>query len=307
VAAPTTLAQLIQHARLSAKVGAVDISALNQIVEHTPEDMTVTVQAGMNWLDFQDALAEKAQWIPVDPPLAQLWTVRDVLDHALSGPRRCGFGLVRDYALGLRVVNADGEIIRAGGKVVKNVAGYDLTRLYIGARGTLGIIVEATFKVLPVPEAQGFGEMRVTSLEHAENLLAGLSETQLQPAVLDLHNVPAAGIAPGMWIVIGFAGAREDVDAQVAEAASLGLSTPTNLDHEKRFWEAAPAGGVSTLSVLPSKLTETIARIKPRYFVARGANGILHFLGDPQPSESIDPAGLNARLRKIFDPAEKFS
>lgn len=306
MAAPT-LAQLIQQVRLSARVEPVDVSGLNRIVEHTPEDMTVTVQAGLNWAEFQEALAEKGQWIPVDPPLAQLWTVRDVLDHALFGPRRCGFGLVRDYALGLRVIDAQGSIIRAGGKVVKNVAGYDLTRLYIGARGSLGIIIEATFKVLPLPEAQGFGEMRVSSLEHAEDVLAGISESQLQPAILDFHNVPAAGIAPGMWIVIGFSGAREDVDAQLADAAVMGLSTPTNLDHDKRFWEAAPAGGVSTISVLPSKLTETIARVKPRFFVARAANGILHYLGDAARSEFVDPAGLNARIKKAFDPEGKFA
>lgn len=304
--APPTLAQLIQHVRLSARVDHIDVSGLDQIVEHTPEDMTVTVQAGMNWGDFQEALAQKGQWIPVDPPLSQLWTVRDVLDHALFGPRRCGFGLIRDYALGLRIIDSAGEALRTGGKVVKNVAGYDLTRLYIGARGSLGIIIEATFKVLPLPEAQGFGEMRVSSLEHAEDILAGLSETQLQPAVLDFHNIPPAGIAPGMWLVIGFAGAREDVDAQLAEAGVLGLSAPTNLDHDKRFWEAAPAGGVSTLSMLPSKLTETIARIKPRFFVARAANGILHYLGDPQRDEYADPAGLNARIKKAFDPEGKF-
>lgn len=305
--APPTLAQLIQQVRLSARVERVDVSGLDQIVEHTPEDMTVTVQAGMNWGDFQEALGQKGQWIPVDPPLSQLWTVRDVLDHGLFGPRRCGFGLIRDYALGLRIIDSSGEMLRTGGKVVKNVAGYDLTRLYIGARGSLGIIIEATFKVLPLPEAQGFGEMRVSSLEHAEDILAGLSETQLQPAVLDFHNIPPGGIAPGMWLVIGFAGAREDVDAQLTEAGVLGLSTPTNLDHDKRFWEAAPAGGVSTLSVLPSKLTETIARIKPRFFVARAANGILHYLGDAQPSDYVDPAGLNARIKKAFDPEGKFA
>src|SRR3954464_15925972 len=99
--------------------------------------MIVTVEAGMSWPELQAALGEHDQWLPIDPPLPDLWTVRDVLDHATTGPRRCGDGMVRDHLLGLKVILVSGEVIGAGGKVVKNVAGYDLTRLFIGARGTL--------------------------------------------------------------------------------------------------------------------------------------------------------------------------
>jgi FAD/FMN-containing dehydrogenase len=233
--------------------------------------------------------------------------VRDILDHAVTGPRRCGYGLVRDYVLGLKIVTADGEMIRTGGKVVKNVAGYDLTKLFLGARGSLGVIVEVTFKVLPRPEAEKFGEARLQTLEQAEDLLAALSESALNPVVLDFHNIPEAPAPRGIFMVIGFAGAREDVEEQMNDASVLGFSKPTGLSHEKRFWEAAPAGGVQTISVLPSDLTKKLTALAPEFFVARAFNGIIHYLGEPPAPEKNETAFLDERIKKTFDPHNKFA
>lgn len=302
----TSIADLAEVIKRSRRVEAVDLSGFRRVLEHHPEDMTVTVEAGMMWPELQAALGEHEQWLPIDPPLADLWTVRDILDHAVSGPRRCGYGLVRDYALGLKVVLASGEVIRTGGKVVKNVAGYDLTRLFIGARGSLGVIVEATFKVLPKPEAERFGEARLQSLEQVEDMLAGIADSNLSPVVLDAHNVPAAGEGKGLWVVIGFAGANEDVDEQMAEASLLGLRKMTDLGHEKRFWEAAPAGEVRTVATLASNLTKQLTAIAPQFFVARAANGIIHYLGEPAPAEKDEVAFLNQRIKNTFDPENKF-
>lgn len=284
----------------------MDLSNFRRVVEHHPEDMTVTVEAGMTWLELQAALGEHEQWLPIDPPLPGLRTVREVLDYALGGPRRCGYGLVRDYALGLKVALASGEVIRTGGKVVKNVAGYDLTRLFTGARGTLGVIVEATFKVLPKPEAERFAKTRVHSLEQAEDLLAGIAESTLAPVVLDLHNVPEPAEPRGLWLVIGFAGATEDVEEQTAAAAVLGLSKAADLSHEGRFWEAAPEGGAQTVSILPSELTKALATLAPEFFVARAANGVIHYLGDPAPRPENPAAFLDERIKKAYDPENKF-
>lgn len=304
---PSTLAEFAETIRRAPRVESVDLSGFQRVLEHHPEDMTVTVEAGLSWPDLQRALGEHEQWLPIDPPLADLWCVRDILDHAVTGPRRCGYGLVRDYVLGLKVVMADGEIIRTGGKVVKNVAGYDLTKLFLGARGSLGVIVEATFKVLPKPEAEKFGEARLQSLEQAEDLLSALAESALNPIALDLHNVPDAGVAPGLFLTIGFAGAREDVEEQMSEATGLGFSKPTDLGHEKRFWEAAPAGGVRTISVLASQLTDKLVRLAPQFFVARAFNGIIHYLGEPLPVEKNEAAFLDERIKKTFDPENKFA
>jgi FAD/FMN-containing dehydrogenase len=302
----TSIASLADAIRHAPKIEGVDLSSLKRVLEHHPEDMTITVETGMGWPELQAALGEHEQWLPIDPPLADMWTVREILDHAVTGPRRCGYGLVRDYALGLKVVLASGEVIRTGGKVVKNVAGYDTTKLFIGARGSLGIIVEATFKVLPLPEAERFGQAKLQSLEQAEDLLSGVMDSNLNPVVLDLHNVPSAGEGKGLWGVIGFAGAQEDVDEQMAEAGLLGFSKATDLGHEGRFWPAAPAGSVQTVSILASELTKKIRQMAPQYFVARAANGIIHYLGEPQPVEKNEAAFLDERVKKAFDPENKF-
>lgn len=302
----STITDLSELIRASSRIESVDLSAFRRVVEYHPEDMTVTVEAGMTWPELQASLGEHDQWLPIDPPLPDFWTVRDVLDHALTGPRRCGYGLVRDWVLGLKIIMANGEVIRTGGKVVKNVAGYDLTKLFIGARGSLGVIVEATFKVLPKPEAEKFAQVRLQKLEQVEDMLAGIADSNLTPAVLDVHNVPAAGEPPGVWVVIGFAGAREDVEEQIAQAGVFGISKPTDLSHDKRFWGDSPAGGVQTVSILASKLTKKLASLAPQFFVARAANGIIHYLGEPHAPEKNDSEFLDERVKKIYDPENKF-
>ncbi len=160
------LARSLRDASQSAtRIERVDLSALSRILEHTPEDMTVTVEAGATLAALQRALAALGQWLPIDPPHPERLTVAALLDTNASGPRRAGFGTIRDYVIGLRVALADGRLVRSGGKVVKNVAGYDLMKLFIGARGTLGVIVEVTFKLLPLPEAEAFVQAHFGTLE----------------------------------------------------------------------------------------------------------------------------------------------
>jgi len=133
------------------KVSAFDLRAMREVLEYTPEDMTVSVEAGLTLAQLQTRLAEHNQWLPMDPPGADTLTIGALLAANRSGPRRFGYGTVREHLLGIKVVLADGRVIKAGGKVVKNVAGYDLCKLFVGSHGTLGVIVEATFKVLPRP------------------------------------------------------------------------------------------------------------------------------------------------------------
>jgi len=191
------LARSLREASQSAtRVERVELSALSRILEHTPEDMTVTVEAGATLAALQSALAARGQWLPIDPPHPESLTLAALLDTNASGPRRAGFGTIRDYVIGLRVALADGRLIRSGGKVVKNVAGYDLMKLFIGARGTLGVIVEATFKLLPLPEAEAIVQSRCSTLEGAEKLITAVLDSELTPTVFDLHNIEA-GIQRG--------------------------------------------------------------------------------------------------------------
>ncbi|MDQ6660866.1 MAG: FAD-binding oxidoreductase, partial [Chloroflexota bacterium] len=126
---------------------------LNQLVEHAPHDMTATVQAGLRLSDLQATLANTRQWLALDPAPGSAATIGGIMATNASGPRRLHYGGVRDQIIGIRVVLPDGTIAKGGGKVVKNVAGYDLSKLFTGSLGTLGVIVAATFRLYPIATA----------------------------------------------------------------------------------------------------------------------------------------------------------
>ena len=132
-------------------VGVVlDLSRLNRIIDYQPEDLTATVEAGVTLNALQRQLGAFRQFVPLESPLPGRATVGGTLATAHSGPMAHAYGPPRDWLIGVGVVGADGVATKAGGKVVKNVTGYDLNRLYTGSLGTLGIIVEASFKVSPL-------------------------------------------------------------------------------------------------------------------------------------------------------------
>ena len=132
----------------------VALSDLHRLVQHTPADLTATVEAGITLGEFQEKLAQQGQFLPFDPPLPDRATVGGSLAAGTSGPLKWQFGNPRDFVIGMKVVQADGKVTKSGGQVVKNVSGYDMSRLHIGGLGTLGIIVEVSFKLAPLPQNQ---------------------------------------------------------------------------------------------------------------------------------------------------------
>jgi glycolate oxidase subunit GlcD len=124
---------------------------LTKFVNHEPADLVATAEAGLTLREFQQRLREQGQWLPVDPPDDGSATLGGVVATALAGPQNSGFGPLRSFVIGLRAILADGTAIKAGGRVVKNVAGYDLCKLFTGSYGTLGLITEITFKLRPWP------------------------------------------------------------------------------------------------------------------------------------------------------------
>ncbi|HEY2951321.1 MAG TPA: FAD-binding oxidoreductase, partial [Verrucomicrobiae bacterium] len=190
---PSTVVELAEALsgmhRRGEKLGAIDLGALARVLEHSPEDMTVTVEAGLTLAALQSRLAQHGQWLPIDPPKAATLTIADLLNEDRSGPRRFGYGTIREHLIGLQVVLADGRVIRNGGKVVKNVAGYDLCKLFVGARGTIGIIVEATFKLRPLPQAERVVTAPCDSSGTAAKLIEAVLDSELTPTVLDLHSI----------------------------------------------------------------------------------------------------------------------
>jgi len=219
-----------------------------------------------------------------------------------SGPRRFGYGTIRDYLIGIKVVLPDGRVIHSGGRVVKNVAGYDLAKLFVGSRGSLGIIVEATFKLRPLPEAELFVHARRPALEEAGALMEAAFESELAPVALDLHDLPASpdSRAATFSLLVGFAGTFEEVEWQRARANHLGLAETATLDHENRFWNDASLP--RRISVPPSRVVETLRSLGGVPFVARAGNGVIYYRGGPQPAKDELPVGLMQRLKNEFDP-----
>src|SRR5437667_7142215 len=277
---PSSLKDLsrgLSHAcALGEKIERVELSALSRVVEHAPEDLTVTVETGITLLALQAELGKRGQWLPIDPPRAERLTIRELLEENASGPRRFGWGTIRDYLIGLKVALADGRIIKSGGKVVKNVAGYDLAKVFIGSRGTLGVAGEATFKLRPRPEAEEFVQARCESVDKAARLIGLAVESGLAPAVLDLHNlaVSTSVASTGFTLVFGFAGTREEVEWQLARSRELGVAEPSRLVYDQIFWnDDSPA---QRLSCLPSRVADALNRLGQAPFAARAGNGVIY-------------------------------
>ncbi len=133
---------------------ALRLHRLNRLLEHEPADLSATAQAGIPMGDLQRQLGRRGQWWAIDPQWPEDATLGGVLATNSSGPKRLLYGTARDLVIGIKVVHADGSISKAGGKVTKNVTGYDMMKLYINSLGTLGVIVEATLKLRPLPPVQ---------------------------------------------------------------------------------------------------------------------------------------------------------
>jgi len=296
--------------RTGEPLGPVDLSALNRILRYAPEDLTVTVEAGITLGALQAELGRHGQWLPIDPPGAENLSIAEVLDANLSGPHRHGHGTIREYLIGLRVALADGRIIHSGGEVVKNVAGYDLLKLFVGARRTLGIIVEAAFKLLPRPAMQTVVAADAHSWEEAARLTEQVLENAITPVVMDLHNVgvPAGTVAR---LVLSFAGTSDEVTWQLGEARGLGIEQPSSLEYAIGFHRGTTATEITHhLSVLQSRLVETLKNLEQQgavSFVARAGQGIVEFRGSRPPASGgavpIPVPALVHRIKEIFDPA----
>ena len=147
------------------------VKGLSQILDRCPQDMTVTVEAGVGLNRLNRVLEPDGQRVAIDPPDDDLATVGGLVSTNRTGGYAYGFGLPRDLVLGLRLVDGRARVLRAGGKVVKNVAGYDLVRLATGSHGTLGVITEVTLRTHPIPD--DFLSLRFTFESRADLESAG--------------------------------------------------------------------------------------------------------------------------------------
>jgi glycolate oxidase FAD binding subunit len=221
---------------------ALDLRRLDRVVAYEPADMTATVQAGTRLSDLQQRLAEARQFWPLDPPLADQATVGGVVAAGLAGPLRCRYGTVRDLVLGVRVAHADGTITKAGSRVVKNATAYDLTKLYAGSYGTLGILLEATLRLQPRPTEERGWILAGATIEQCHDEAMRILGSHLAPNRLELLDTACAehcGNAAGPSAVVAFAGVREAVrdqgDSLRTGAGERGLRV-VEIENPDRAW-----------------------------------------------------------------------
>ncbi len=171
---------------------ALSLKEMNQVWHYEPADLTVGVEAGMKFADFQRFVGRHGLWLPLDPPAASRASLGGILATNSAGPLRLAFGAPRDVVLGMKIATTEGKVIKTGGRVVKNVAGYDLAKLLVGSYGTLGVIVEANLKLYPLPSRRATFVLRVGSLEAARNLRRAILSSPLTPMRMVLMNRLAA-------------------------------------------------------------------------------------------------------------------
>ena len=221
----------------------INTSRLNRLVEHEPADLIAVAESGMRLVELNERLAVNGQRLPLDPPDDGNATIGGVVATGLSGPQQFGYGRPRGMVIGMRIVLSDGNIIKVGGKVVKNVAGYDLSKLFTGSYGTLGVITEVNFKLRPLPERQA---TIIAAGEVSSLILAGQSiiDSRLFPVALELLSASLAkrlGFANEQCLLVRFAGNRKSVTYQTERALKLlqtdnGIGFAELIDDDSEVW-----------------------------------------------------------------------
>lgn len=237
----------------------------NAIVEYVPGDLTLTARAGVTLLDLTRATGAEGQWLALDPCGATTGTLGATIATGSAGPLAHAFGTPRDTVLGLEVVTGAGEIVRTGGRVVKNVAGFDLTRLFTGAWGTLAVITEVTVRLRARPERDETLALPLPADDAMNAWLAKLRALPFSPLALEMINGALAlslGLGPRALLLARVGGNDDAVRAQRQLINSFGevASVPTSAWRSLGEIEPAQAA-VARVSAPPSRLHALWARL----------------------------------------------
>ena len=318
-------------------VPTLDLFGLSGVLEYEPAEFTFTALGGTRVSEVRALLSRHGQYLPFDPPLVERGaTLGGTVAAGLSGPGRCRYGGVRDFILGVRFVDGSGELVRGGGKVVKNAAGFDFPKLMVGSLGNLGVLVEIIFKVFPLPAAHASVQFTFPSMEDAVEALRRVYTSRLDVDALDL--APEKDGQTSLWLRL--AGLPEAL-AQRSDRARelLGGGELREGEPEEGFWNEArefgwvPAGWTLVkVPLTPARISiaETLRGACPlrRYSAA----GNLGWLASPESpagmDEALKGAGLSGlaifgppgkvrlgvraggeferRVKSVFDPSGKF-
>lgn len=310
---------------------AVDMCGLDQVIDFPARDMTITVQAGITIAKLQALLAPENLQLPIDVPQPERATLGGIIATNVSGPRRLGYGTLRDYVIGISAVNDEGNEFNAGGRVVKNVAGYDMCKLLVGSLGTLGVITQVTLKLRPLAEETALITLGCADDIYGE-LLGRLHSSRTRPVCLELFNQRAAQLVfhaaqsscPAMpWtIIIGYEGNADAVNWQVQQLVQE-LGSSHSLDvcvgaRAGQLWRAviewkslASAKFVWKTNTLASEmLFDCKATIPSEDSIqSHAGSGIVYTLSDHEPAskdgvlELLTPP-LGSRLVTVKCPRE---
>ena len=205
----------------------VDMSRLDRIVEHNPADLTATVQAGITLDNLQRVLGEHGQFLALDPPLPDRATLGGTLATGVSGPLKWQYGSPRDVVIGMKVVQADGRVTKSGGQVVKNVSGYDMSRLHIGGLGTLGIIAEVSLKLTPLPVNQATVVASYDTVRQSGDAGLDIFHSHVMPLALTMFDAEsnsrmrAVKLSGAGFLAVRLGGRPLTLERQVRECRSL--------------------------------------------------------------------------------------
>ena len=281
----------------------VSTERLNRVIEHAVGDLTVTVEAGLKYADLQKILSKSGQFLPLEPAYPQDATIGGIVATADSGSLRHRYGGVRDMLLGISFVRSDGQIAKAGGRVVKNVAGYDLMKLFTGSYGTLGILTEVTFRVYPVQEASGTVVL-IGEAEAIASTTKTLLASAMTPTAVDLLStelVTQLGLGQGMGLMVRFQSVIHSVKEQSSRllevGQKLGLQGTLYADSdEASLWQSLPEQIWRTpqqpaitckIGVLPTAAVTTLTKLDT--LTSSSGLGLIH-AGSGLGLLRLDPA-----------------
>lgn len=316
----------------------INTQKLSRILDYEPADLVTTVECGLSFSDLSSHLAMSRQWLPLDPPFYDRSTVGGITATGLSGPLEFGFGAPRGYVIGMHVALANGDVIKAGGRVVKNVAGYDLCKLFTGSFGSLGLILDLTFKLRPLPESFQTVCLLDNSIESLFQAADKILASQCRPAALEiisasvrkqlerLDNEGREGREADNCLLARFVGHEKSVKREIEKTVSLVPGSIRYDEDEKVLWSnltniTSTTSAISAnvfnnqVRLLPSRLSSAIIELENR--LGAGASwhasigtGRLRII---DPDAFFEPTALsdaviriNTEIKKQLDLANLF-
>ena len=314
---------------------ALDLSRMNRVLAYDPHDLTLGVEPGVRIEDLLRTLAEKKQFLPLAVPFSDRATIGGIVAANSSSPLRHAYGAVRDFCLGMEFVTGEGAQAKSGGRVVKNVTGYDLHKLLIGSLGTLAVITRVNFRTFPMPQAQGTFVASFSSAEAAFDFCRAVSHSVLTLQMVEVANPGAAAlifsgeisarIEPRTWtVVLSAAGQPAVVDrherelSQLAGAADAEEFLPLTdaeaisvhaqiREFPKLMMERAPTAAIFRISAVPGSMAPLLGKLRvvaaqhELDFVSLGrASGIFHVAFLPQTETSAPPQSLPGVIAEVF-------